>query len=119
MNQIEKCVSIETVRANIDRVDRQIVALLVERGAFVKQAARFKKDSDEVKAPQRVEQVIDRVTALAKELGGNAAVTECVYRAMISGFIQAELVELAEFAGRREDQAAELSAALPVGSGEA
>ncbi|MCF4993658.1 chorismate mutase, partial [Pseudomonas gessardii] len=52
------CTSLEHVRENIDRLDRQIVALLAERGSFVSQAARFKKDSDGVKAPQRVEQVI-------------------------------------------------------------
>ncbi|MDP9031075.1 MAG: chorismate mutase, partial [Pseudomonadota bacterium] len=39
------CTSLEQVRENIDRLDRQIVALLAERGGFVSQAARFKKDS--------------------------------------------------------------------------
>jgi isochorismate pyruvate lyase len=87
------CTSIEEVRSNIDRIDRQIVALLAERGIFVKQAARFKKTTDDVKAPQRVEQVIAKVTALSQELGANPSVTEQVYRAMISGFINAELTE--------------------------
>ena len=57
------------------------------------QAARFKKTTAEVRAPQRALQVIAKVTALAKELGADPAVTEQVYRAMISGFIQAELSE--------------------------
>jgi len=87
------CTSIEEVRSNIDRIDRQIVALLAERGGFVKQAARFKKTTDDVKAPQRVEQVIAKVTALSQELGANPSVTEQVYRAMISSFINAELTE--------------------------
>jgi isochorismate pyruvate lyase len=87
------CTSIEEVRSNIDRIDRQIVVLLAERGIFVKQAARFKKTTDDVKAPQRVEQVIAKVTALSQELGANPSVTEQVYRAMISGFINAELTE--------------------------
>ena len=59
----------------------------------MKQAARFKKTTDDVKAPQRVEQVISKVTALSQELGANPSVTEQVYRAMISGFINAELAE--------------------------
>ena len=78
---------------NVDRIDRQIVTLLAVRGGYVKQAARFKKTTDDVKAPQRVEQVIAKVTALSKELGANASVTEQVYRAMIAGFINAELAE--------------------------
>lgn len=93
MSNAVNCSSIEEVRSNIDRIDRQIVALLAERGGFVKQAARFKKTTDDVKAPQRVEQVIAKVTALSHELGANPTVTEQVYRAMISGFINAELTE--------------------------
>jgi isochorismate pyruvate lyase len=87
------CKSIEEVRSNIDRIDRQIVTLLAERGSYVKQAARFKKSTNDVKSPQRVEQVIANISVLAKELGANPSVTEQVYRAMISGFINAELAE--------------------------
>ncbi|MFK3604926.1 chorismate mutase [Pseudomonas sp. AP19] len=87
------CTTLEQVRANIDRLDQQIVALLAERGHYVCQAARFKKDSDDVKAPQRVEQVIAKVRGLSEALGANPEVTEQVYRAMIAAFIQQELAE--------------------------
>jgi len=93
MTDIVDCNSLEEVRANIDRIDRQIVALLAGRGAYVQQAARFKKTTEDVRAPQRVEQVVAKVTALAGELGANPSVTERVYRAMISAFIEAELAE--------------------------
>lgn len=95
MSNAVNCTSIEEVRSNIDRVDRQIVALLAERGGFVKQAARVKKTTDDVKAPQRVEQVIAKVTELSKELGANPFVSEQVYRVMISGFINAQMAEQA------------------------
>ena len=93
MKKAVTCSSLDEVRGNIDRLDRQIVGLLAERGDYVKQAARFKKTTDDVKAPQRVEQVIAKVVALSVELGALPAVTEAVYRAMISGFINAELSE--------------------------
>ncbi len=93
MRALAQCESIEEVRTNIDRIDRRIVSLLAERGGYVRQAARFKKTTDDVKAPQRVEQVITKVTALSEELGANPAVTEQVYRAMISAFIDNELAE--------------------------
>jgi isochorismate pyruvate lyase len=89
------CASIEDVRAEIDRIDRGIVALLAEREGYVRQVVRFKQTAEEVKAPQRAEQVIAKVTALASELGADPAVTERVYRAMIAGFIEAELADLA------------------------
>lgn len=87
------CSSLNEVRENIDKIDREIVALLAKRGAFVAKAASFKKTTDEVKAPSRVEQVISKVLALAQEQGANPEVVESVYRAMISGFINAELKE--------------------------
>ncbi|MHA6493390.1 chorismate mutase [Pseudomonas borbori] len=93
MNPLTQCTSIEDVRANIDTIDRQIVGLLAERGRFVSQAAAFKKNADEVRAPQRVEQVIAKVKQLAHETGANPAVTEQVYRAMVAAFIEAELAE--------------------------
>jgi len=87
------CTTLEEVRNNIDRLDQQIVTLLAERGRYVSQAARFKKDTDGVKAPQRVEQVIAEVRDLAQTVGANPEVTEQVYRAMIAAFIQQELAE--------------------------
>ncbi|BDB22044.1 hypothetical protein cym2001_54090 [Pseudomonas sp. CYM-20-01] len=85
--------SLEEIRTHIDRLDQQIVTLLAERGAYVSQAARFKKDTDSVKAPQRVEQVIAKVREISQAVGANPEVTEKVYRAMIAAFIQQELAE--------------------------
>ena len=48
---VVNCDSLEQVREKIDGLDRQIVGLIAERGAYVSQAARFKKDSDAVRAP--------------------------------------------------------------------
>ncbi|MGE7814839.1 chorismate mutase [Pseudomonas sivasensis] len=87
------CTTLEDVRNNIDRLDQQIVTLLAERGRYVSQAARFKKDADGVKAPQRVEQVITKVRELSETVGANPEVTEQVYRAMIAAFIEQELAE--------------------------
>ncbi|QDD90179.1 chorismate mutase [Pseudomonas oryzihabitans] len=88
-----ECASLAEVRVAIDELDRQIVHLLAARGAYVRQAARFKKDDAAVRAPQRVEQVIAKVKALADEAGASPVVVEQVYRAMITAFIEAELAE--------------------------
>lgn len=85
------CNSLVEVRAEIDRVDRLMLALLAERGVYVKQAARFKSSAAEVPAPQRVEQVVAGVTGLALELGADPAVAEATWRAMIAAFVQSEL----------------------------
>ena len=93
MDNATLCANIEDVRVHIDRIDRQIVSLLAERGSYVKQAAKFKRSTEDVKAPQRVEQVILKVTELARQLGGDPVITERVYRTMISDFIDAEMTE--------------------------
>ncbi len=90
-----RCTSLDEVRSNIDRIDRQLVALIAERGAFVRQAAAFKKTAAEVPAPQRVAQVLAHVRALAGESGADPAVVEATWRAMIGAFIEAERVEQA------------------------
>ena len=88
-----ECNSIEEVRNNITNIDEQIVKLIALRGEFVKQAAKFKKDSDDVKAPKRVEEVINKVKDLAKSTGANEEVVENVYRTMIDSFINLEMKE--------------------------
>jgi isochorismate pyruvate lyase len=93
------CDSLDQVRAQIDRLDREIVALLAERGDYVRQAARFKKTSADVAAPARVEQVIGKVRGLAGEKGADPVVVERVYRAMIAAFIEAEQKEHARLGG--------------------
>lgn len=98
-----QCQSIEEVRQHIDRLDRDIVTLLAERGQFVKQAAAFKTTQQDVRAPARVEQVIAKVKALSQDAGANPHVVEQVYRAMIAAFIEAELAEHAALAGARLD----------------
>jgi len=102
LNKAVTCNSLEEVRSNIDAIDRNIVGLIAERGGFVMQAARFKKSADDVKAPQRVEQVISKVRLLASDLGANPDVTEAVYRSMISAFINAELAEHASLTSNTE-----------------
>ena len=86
-----RCTSLEDVRHHIDGIDRELVTLLARRGGLVAQAAGFKKTTDDVRAPARVEAVITKVRAFASEAGASPRVVEQVYRAMIAAFIDEEL----------------------------
>ncbi len=88
---MKDCATLQETRDHIDSIDRKIVALLAERGAYVKQAVRFTTAAAEVPAPARVAEVIAKATAVATELGANRWVVEQVYRAMISAFIAVEM----------------------------
>ncbi len=88
-----ECRNLDEVRENIDRIDREIVKLISERSSYVRQAARFKKTTDDVKAPNRVEQVIANKRAYAKEVGLDPDMIERIYGTIISCFIDQELKE--------------------------
>ncbi|KJV30211.1 chorismate mutase [Pantoea sp. BL1] len=83
--------SIDAVREEIDQLDHQLVALIARRGECVKAAAQFKQDRAAVRAPDRVQQVIDKVRGQAKAQGLSEEIIEQVYRAMIAAFIDYEL----------------------------
>lgn len=87
------CQSLDEVRANIDRLDRLIVPLLAERQTYVLEAARFKPTAEAVVVPARVEQVISRVTELAREAGASPEAMERIYRTIIDAMTELEVAE--------------------------
>jgi isochorismate pyruvate lyase len=92
------CASLAEVRVNIDRLDREIIAAMAERGKYVVEAGRFKKDPAAVSAPARVEAIIARVRKMAEADGLSPEVAGKTYRAMIAAF---EDYERAEWGKRR------------------
>lgn len=88
-----ECKSLEEVRANIDKIDVGIIKLIAERTDYVRQAAKFKTNTNGVKAPDRVEAVIRKVRGEAEKYGADADMVEALYREMISGFIITETHE--------------------------
>lgn len=79
------------VRLRIDELDRQIIALLAQRQTWVIRAGALKANEEAVRAPGRVEQVIQKVRGLAQEHGASPEVVEATYRSMISAFIDLEM----------------------------
>jgi isochorismate pyruvate lyase len=83
--------SLAEVRARIDDLDTQLVALLARRQVLVEAAAGFKPDEGAVRAPDRVERVVAAVRDKAVAAGLDADVAEAVWRSMIAAFIELEL----------------------------
>lgn len=79
------------VRISIDELDRQISALLAQRQTWVVRAGALMANEDAVRAPGRVEQVIQKVRGLAQEQGASPDMVEATYRSMISAFIDLEI----------------------------
>lgn len=84
------CATLGEVRTNIDRIDRQMVALIAERGSYVREAARFKANPQAVEDKGRVEQIIAHLRTLAAEDGAPPDVVEATYRALIAAYTDEE-----------------------------
>ena len=84
------CGSLADVRANIDRVDEEIVELLAERAAYVRQAAQFKTDAAAVADPLRAERVVAQARGFALDRDLDPDLIEGIYRELIAGFIRLE-----------------------------
>lgn len=92
---IEHCHTMADVRRHIDAIDDRLVPLIAERSAYVAQAARIKQSAHQIVDPARIEFIIDRVRAHARELGAPEAILEATYGAMIAASIEFERGEFA------------------------
>jgi isochorismate pyruvate lyase len=64
-----ECRTKEDIRREIDRIDRALVDLLVERFGYIRRMAEMKSDPDEARIDARVSDVLTKVTALAVDRG--------------------------------------------------
>ena len=85
------CTTMEEVRSGVDAIDRALVTLVAERQKFMEQAARIKKDRDEVRDEARIRDVLDKVLAQAKKKGLSEAIAEPVWRSLIERSIAHEM----------------------------
>jgi isochorismate pyruvate lyase len=85
--------SLDDVRAAIDRIDDQIVALLAQRQEQVIAAAGSKADDAAVRAPDRRAALMARLRERAQAEGVHPDVVAATYTAMIDAFVALELGE--------------------------
>jgi isochorismate pyruvate lyase len=91
---MKECHSLAEVREAIDQLDDQIVELIAKRNNYIKQAARFKETVDQVKAPERIDAVIQRMRRKALELDLSPNLVAELYRMMIDEMVETEIAEL-------------------------
>jgi isochorismate pyruvate lyase len=93
------CNTLEEVRSEIDKIDNQIIELMAERNSFIKQAAHFKESVEEVKAPDRVEYVLERVRHKSLTLGLNPHMVTELYNIMIEEMVESEIAQFRDTKG--------------------
>ena len=90
LNTADTAESMTDVRHEVDRIDRLLVALLVERQSFMDAAARIKGTRKAVLDRPRIEDVIQKVKAEADRQGLSPAIAEPVWRTLIDRCIAYE-----------------------------
>jgi isochorismate pyruvate lyase len=86
------CTTMSDVRKGVDQVDRELVALLVRRFAYMDAAARIKPERGAVRDEQRKAQVIANVRAAAVAAGLPEAVIADLWDRLVEASIAYELV---------------------------
>ena len=90
MKSPQECGSLGEVRAEIDRIDRAIVALIGERAGYVHAAARFKTSEADVAAPDRQIAMLRARREWAEAADLDPDVIEKMYRDLVAYFIVRE-----------------------------
>jgi len=91
--EIKKCTTLDEARAKIDKVDEEIVKLIAERNGYIKQIAHFKTSVEEIKAEDRIEDVISRVREQAISLDLSPNLINELYVKMIDAMVESEIAE--------------------------
>lgn len=85
------CASLNDIRAAIDHVDRQIVALLALRAGYVRAARPFKTSESAVAAPERQAAMLQARRQWADCEGLDPDFVEKLYQEVVGYFIAQEL----------------------------
>lgn len=86
---------LDDIRQRIDEVDRQLVALLAERGRLVGEVVHYKRAKHmPVVDRAREDRMLARIADLAKDEGLDPRVAQQVLRTIIDGFTLLEVEEL-------------------------
>src|SRR5579864_3423677 len=90
MKTAAECASLDEVRAEIDRIDEQVISLWGQRAEYVQAAARFKNKESEIAAPERFAAMLQLRRAWAEREGLSPDVIEKIYRDLVRYFIDRE-----------------------------
>jgi isochorismate pyruvate lyase len=88
------------VRAEIDALDRAIVALLADRLHYIDEAARLKQSREQVRDDARISDVLTKVDGEARRLGADPRVVGRAYASLIEASIEHELAAFDRLKGR-------------------
>ena len=87
----QNCNTMQDLRAEIDKLDRQLIEMLVTRASYIDRASQLKPGEGlPARIPERVEEVVQRVRASSDALGMDPDLVEKLWRILIDWSIARE-----------------------------
>ena len=93
MKAPDECANMEDIRAEIDRIDRDVIALIGRRFQYVQAAAKFKTSTEGVKASERFTAMLGQRRGWAEQAGLSPDVIEKMYSDLVKYFINEEMAK--------------------------
>jgi isochorismate pyruvate lyase len=99
----QDCTDMDDIRAEIDRIDGDLVRMLAQRAAYIDRAAEIKAQAGlPARITPRVEQVVDNVRAHAATHGVSPDLVEKLWRWLIEWSIAREETRLGPDSDRKD-----------------
>lgn len=87
----QDCHSMQELRVQIDKLDRQLIELLAKRATYIDRASELKPGEGlPARIPERVEDVVQKVRSNSVEVGMDPDLTERLWRILIDWSIARE-----------------------------
>lgn len=86
-----ECRVMQDIRAEIDRIDQEVIGLIGQRLEYVKAASQFKTSETSVRAPERFKAMLEQRRAWAGKAGLDPDVIANMYRDLVNYFIEEEM----------------------------
>ena len=94
MKKPNECKNIHDIRNEIDGIDKEIISLIAQRAKYVSAAAKFKKDQQSVKAPDRVKEMLEKRAMWAEKKNLDPEIIKKIYTLLVQFFIKEEMNQL-------------------------
>ncbi|GLO71501.1 chorismate mutase [Phaeobacter inhibens] len=87
----QDCADMPALRQQIDRLDRDLIALLAERAGYIDRAIALKTANNwPARIPARVEEVVANARTTASAAGLDPDLVECLWRQLVEWSIARE-----------------------------
>ncbi len=90
---MRECHSLQEVREEIDKLDDEIIKLISKRARYIRQAVKFKNSIEEIKAKDRVDEVLQNVRHEALALNLSPNLITKLYEIIIDDMVESEIAE--------------------------